>query len=484
MATARERLFLNRFGTGFTQKSLAALRAAGTPETWLKTQLQPQSVAESSKVASVDSWFSTLARTPAQKYATHKAKTMEAWVYARDLANWSLLRRIYSNRSLLETMTEFWSTAVLSVGSRHDFAWPYRFDYDATIRTHALGRYEDLLVACSLHPAMRTFLDNWTSVKNAPNENQGRELLELHTVGVDAGYTEAMVKDSAKILSGYTVDWGAGRTFNAVYDPAKHTTGPVNVLGYSHANASSDGQSVAVAYLRYLAHHPATARRIATKLATYFVGDAPSDRLVSMLAGVYQSNDTDISSVLVALAGDPEFLGSEGAKVRTPYQDLVATTRVLDVDVVAPTSTSSWANAADYAHGADQLFTWSTPDGPPIVNAGWSTASRVFASYNMHQNLSGGWSPKAQATYRTPASWLPTSSLRFDRYVDHLSRQWLGRQADSRTVAIAAQAVTRTTSTTKTITASTLITPTHNLVKSLTPRLISAMLDTPEFMTT
>ena len=80
---------------------------------------------------------------------------------------------------------------------------------------------------------MRVYLDNWKSVKNAPNENQGRELLELHTVGRDAGYTEDMVKDSAKILSGYTVDWGTGKTFDAVYDPTKHTTGPVTVLGFS-----------------------------------------------------------------------------------------------------------------------------------------------------------------------------------------------------------------------------------------------------------
>ena len=201
-------------------------------------------------------------------------------------------------------MTDFWSSHFhIPVG--HDKAWVYRFDYDATIRDHALGTFEDLLVACSLHPAMRVYLDNWKSVRNAPNENQGRELLELHTVGRDAGYTEDMVKASAKILSGYTVDWGTGKTFNAVYDPTKHTTGAVSVLGFSHANSAADGQAVTIAYLKYLAHHPATARRIATKLATYFVSDSPSDGLVSSLAAVYTSSGTDISAVLTALAGTP-----------------------------------------------------------------------------------------------------------------------------------------------------------------------------------
>src|SRR4029077_16631596 len=124
-------------------------------------------------------------------------------------------------------------------------------------------------------------------------------------VGRDAGYTEDMVKASAKILSGYTVDWGTGKTFNALYDPNKHTTGAVSVLGFSHANTATDGQAVTVAYLKYLAHHPATARRIATKLATYFVSDSPSDGLVDSLAGVYTSSGTDISAVLTALARHP-----------------------------------------------------------------------------------------------------------------------------------------------------------------------------------
>jgi uncharacterized protein (DUF1800 family) len=322
-------------------------------------------------------------------------------------------------------------------------------------------------------------------VKNAPNENQGRELLELHTVGRDAGYTEAMVKDSAKILSGYTVDFAWGRTFTFAgkYDTAKHTTGPVQVLGFSDPNANPDGQSVTLAYLRHLANHPATARRLARKLAVYFVADDPSDSLVNHLADVYTSSGTDISAVLTALSAHPEFLSSEGRKVRTPYADLVATARVLAIDVKAPTTSSSWANAANWSHGATELFSWPRPDGPPISGAAWSTASRLFASYGMHINFSGGWWPTKDVTYRARAAWLPVPKLRFDAYVDHLCRLWLGKRADDRLLKAATQAVTGPQAW-AVVTASTIVSSQHSLASWLWPRLAIALLDTPDHMTT
>ncbi len=129
-----------------------------------------------------------------------------------------------------------------------------------------------------------------------------------------------MVKDSAKILSGYTVDWG--KTYAAKYDTTRHTTGAVSVLGFSDANAAADGQAVTLAYLKYLAHHPATASHLCRKLATYFVSDSPSDELVASLAQVYLDSGTDMKAVLRTLALHPEFLTSEGQKVRTPVRRL------------------------------------------------------------------------------------------------------------------------------------------------------------------
>ncbi len=435
---------------------------------------------EAAKIAAVDTWFETQRRTPAEKVASNSGTGKKAWEYGNDLGNWTILRRIYSERTVLETMTEFWSN-LLHIPVGHDRAWVYRYDYDATIRKHALETFEELLIACSLHPAMRAYLDNWKSVKNKPNENQGRELLELHTVGRSAGYTEAMVKASAVLLSGYTIDWG--KTYDGFYNAAAHTTGAVQVLDFSHPNAAADGQAATLEYLKYLAHHPATARRIATKLATQFVSDSPSEGLVDTLAGVYTSSGTDIRAVLTALSNHPEFLTSEGLKVRTPVADLVATTRVLGVDVLAPVSGSSWANAANYIHGGDRLFSWPRPDGPPLTGGAWSAASRLFNSYGMHQNLAGGWWPKEAAKYHTRAGWLPTSSLRFDAYVDHLCRTWLGREADARLLKAATQAVTGPEKW-AIVTASTTVNSKHALAGWLFPRLVSALLDTPDHMTT
>lgn len=479
VATVRERLFLNRFGTGFTQQGLAQLRGTGSPESWLAEQLNPSSVGESPKIDAIDSWYPTLRRTPAEKNATDLASrstdptATTKWQYGWDLGNWSTLRRMYSTRTVSETMVDFWS-AHLHIPTGHDRAWLYRADYDATIRQHALGTFEDLLVECSLHPAMRAYLDNWLSVRNAPNENQGRELLELHTVGREAGYTEQMVKDSAKILSGYTLDWG--KTYDAKYDPNAHTTGAVQVLGFRSPNGAADGQAVTLAYLKYLAHHPATAQRIATKLATYFVSDSPSDGLVNFLAKAYTDSGTDIAATLTALSGHPEFLTSEGNKVRTPVADLVATAKALGVQVDTPVSGKSYAHQVSNAHGGPEIFSWPRPDGAPIVGSAWSTASRIRASYEMHGNQAAGWWPTEAATYRSAASWLPTSSLRFDAYVDHLCRTLMGRAASDRLLATAVQGTG--------VTPNTLITSKHALTTWLFPHLMMSLLNTPDQMTT
>ena len=479
VATSRERLFLNRFGTGFTQDALKQLRDADTPEAWLEQQLDPSSVTENAKVAEIDGWFSYLWEPATTKVAANSDSSMPAWKYGHNLGNWSILRRIYSRRSVLETMTDFWSTN-LHIPVGHDRAWLYRADYDATIRQHAFGTFEDILVALSLHPAMRLYLDNWSSVKNKPNENQGRELLELHSVGRGAGYTEDMVKSSARILSGYTVDWG--KTYDAKYDPARHTTGAVSVLGFTDPNAAADGQALTVAYLKYLARHPSTASNLCRKLATYFVSDSPSDGLVASLAQVYLDSGTDMKAVLRALAAHPEFLTSQGQKVRTPVADMVATARVLAIDVQPPGADGAYAYAANWANGGPALFSWPRPDGPPVVGRMWSSASRVFASFDMHLNHAGGWWPKG-ATYRSAPSWLPAASIRFDDYVDHLSRTWLGKAADARLQKIATSAVTGPEKW-AVITASSMITKDHSLGSWLFPRLVIALLDTPDHMTT
>ena len=193
------------------------------------------------------------------------------------------------------------------------------------------------------------------------------------------------------------------------------------------------------------------------------------------MADTYLASGTDIKAVLRALSVHPEFLTSEGLKVRTPIADLVATARVLDVDVQAPSGDNSYTRHANWTHGSAPMFSWPRPDGPPVTGRMWSSASRVFASLEMHMNHAGGWWPNG-ATYRKAASWLPAESITFDKYVDHLCKTWLGRASDDRLLLAARQAVS--------LPAGTVITSKHAVANWQFPRLVTALIDSPDHMTT
>lgn len=468
--TGRELHVMNRLGCGFTPTTLKQMRALGGWSAWLDRQLNPGSVPESTLGLAVPTWFPDLAQSPAQKWASDQAGTKMAWEYARDLSNYSLLRRVYSQRTVLETMVELWSHH-LHVDANHNRASTQRAAYDAVIRQHALGRFDNLLVATTLHPAMLLYLDNWRSVKGNPNENHGRELLELHTVGTAAGYTEAMVKDSAKILSGYTV---VADVWTGTYDSTKHTTGPVTVLGFSHPNGAADGRQLTIDYLRYLARHPATARRIARKLCIRFVSDSPSDAYVQRIANAYLAADTDIKATLKAIVNSDEFWASAGQKVRTPVDDVVATCRVLGVKVGAPASLNSFAHAASWMLGSALVYQWARPDGAPDRAAAWSSPTRMLNSWRFHWNLAGGWWPTERVTYRRPRGYLPKKKIRFDKFVDHLSRKVLGRPSTPQLLRACCEGID--------VRPGEVITAKHAVMSWKFPRLLGVLLDSPAHM--
>jgi hypothetical protein len=463
---------MNRMGCGFTPATLAQLRAAGGSMPWFEKQLHPASIPESSKVSEIDSWFPGRYDSMATRWdnlMTHRKKGFD---YGVEIGNWTMLRRIFSNRTVFENMVDFWSNH-FHVPAFADKAWLGRQLYDSAIRAHALGRFDELLATISLQPSMLIYLDNSKSVRGAPNENQGRELLELHTVGGDSGYTEDMVKDSAVILSGWTVHEKG--SWEAYYSTDNHTTGAVTVLGFSHANTSSDGRAVTAAYLNYLAHHPSTARTIAKQLAIRFVNDTPSESLIATLAQVFLDSGTDIKATLRALVSSDEFRASAGTKVRTAYDDLVATARVLRVNPHAPTSKSSFALAISHVHGADLLFSWPRPDGAPQANANWCSASRMLCSYQFHWGISGRYYPAKDVTYRAPAAWLPQPRIRFDSFIDHLSRVLVGRSSTSLVLQAACEATG--------VDPWNVITSNHPVCDYMFPRMIAALLDSPAHLT-
>jgi uncharacterized protein (DUF1800 family) len=299
-----------------------------------------------------------------------------------ELSEQKVLRAIYSERQLQEVLTDFWFNH-FNVDARNG---PDRFlltEYEReTIRPRVLGKFRDLLEATAKSPAMLFYLDNWMSAaatevsgglaapklaggraseggdggfrrgrrfpagtevaarpqaqgKKAPrglNENYGRELMELHTLGVDGGYTQKDVTEVARAFTGWTIQnprLGGGFTFN----PRLHDPGQKVVLGQviKAGGDESDGEQV----LDILAKQPATARFIATKLARRFVSDTPPPALVDRVAARFRATDGDLREVTRTILTSPEFLAPEAyrAKVKTPFEFVVSAARAVGADV-------------------------------------------------------------------------------------------------------------------------------------------------------
>jgi hypothetical protein len=420
---------------GPTPGLIAEVTSRG-PNAWLERQFRPGSIADPAGAA-IQRLYPEAGWTIPQVYRAIEAGRVKkfTWDVMLPLGQYSLAMATWSSRQLHELMVEFWSNH-LNVTNTSDGVWDNRQDYDRrVIRAHALGKFGDMLAASAAHPAMLEYLNQGESTKTAPNENYGRELLELHTVGVDAGYTEAMVLDSARIMTGYTLEWeeSSPRYREFRYDPSIHWTGPVRVLGFSHRNSKADGRGVAREYLDHLARHPATARSIARKLAVRFVSDTPSAALVGRLASVYRSNGTSIVPVLRALFNSEEFRASRGEKVRRPYEDLVGTLRSLNYRLL-PGSAGVQAQRS----GPEALYwiasqlgqaplAWHPPDGYPDVAAAWGSAGGLLDRWNMHQGLAGGWWPaKDRIVVPNLPALLPRRLTTYGALVDDLATRLTG----------------------------------------------------------
>jgi uncharacterized protein (DUF1800 family) len=287
-----------------------------------------------------------------------------------------------------------------------DDVWDCRHDYDrAVIRKFALGNFEDMLLASAQHPAMLKFLDNAYSNKDNPNENYGRELLELHSVSVEAGYSEEDMWNSTLLMTGFGVDWDTG---GFRYWKDDHHVGHVRVMGFSASNGSAaNGYDVGLNYLRYLARHPATANHIARKLCMRFVSDSPAPSLVSALAQTYLAKGTAIVPVLRQLFRSPEFADSLGRKVRRPAEDIVATVRVLKI---GPDQSGNEGMQGLYwmADGLGNApLAWPPPDGYPDEAVKWASAGGTLGRWNVHTSLAAHWWPD-ELTMPPFRSYLPS----------------------------------------------------------------------------
>lgn len=291
----------------------------------------------------------------------------------------------WSPAQLYETLVDFFSNH-LNVPNHNGDVWNTRHTYDRdVIRRYATGSFTDMLLAAAKHPAMLTYLSLAESTKTAVNENYGRELLELHTVGLH--YSEDDVKNTAKMLTGRTLDDNQ----HYLFDDYIHWTGPIKVLGFSAANASATaGEKAGDNLLRYLAAHPYTAQTLAWKLCARFVSDHPSKPLVNAVAKAYTDNGTKIMPMISTILRSTEFWESRGKKVRRPAENVIATIRVLGIGV------SNWADALQTLHWVtndmgDCPLDWPAPNGYPDVATAWRSAGTLLDIWDKHLGLVGGW---------------------------------------------------------------------------------------------
>ncbi|MHA3837561.1 DUF1800 domain-containing protein [Terrabacter sp. AAH1] len=392
-ATTDPVLHLVRRATfGPTPALLAEVRAAGTTA-WLDAQLAPLTKVPDTAMDAM------LTRWPRLGWKTWEVRERLAqfgsWDVMFDVLEAHLARALFSRRQLFETAVDFWTNhLVVPVPSSEVWDNAHLFQRDV-VRKHALGRYSDMLNAAARHPSMLKVLDNADSHKKAPNENYGRELLELHTVGV-GNYTETDVKQSALALTGLSADSESGLYS---YKPQRRFVGTVKVMGWSHANTSAEGgDAVVTSYLNYLATHPATANRIATKLAVRYVSDTPPATLVTKLAQAYLANGTAIAPVLRVLFLSPEFAASAGQKMRTPYEDALASIRILGLrpEPVPAPGESELRDLLWYTGTFGQApMGWPAPNGYPDVAAAWGGASGTVNRWNFHLGLAGNWTLRA-----------------------------------------------------------------------------------------
>jgi uncharacterized protein (DUF1800 family) len=342
-----------------------------------------------------------LADFPAEQREVFQAMTGPVGVVINELQQGKLLRALYSERQLLEVMTDFWFNhfnIYLNKDADQYLVTAYERD---VIRPHALGKFKDLLVATAQSPAMLFYLDNWVSMgpksaaalaanKNKPgqaasglNENYGREVMELHTLSVNGGYTQHDVTELARVLTGWTMQpLEQGAAFQ--FDAKKHEPGDKIVLGKT---IPENGVNEGMQALDMLAHDPNTARFISKKLAMRFVADDPPAALVDRLAQKFLATDGDIREVLRTLFKSPEFWSAKTyrAKVKTPFEFVISSLRATGTDL----------NNAGPAVGilnrmGMPLYQMVPPTGYSMTASTWMNSEALIDRMNYALALSNG----------------------------------------------------------------------------------------------
>ena len=375
---------LNRCSFGVGPGDRAALlalapEAEAAARAWLEQQLEPQRLDDEVCERALRACDSLDA--PIGELYEYKPQ-----VLLRELSAAALLRARYSRRQLYEVLVEFWTDHFNVDSSKAECAWLKAGDDREVIRRHALGRFGDLLRASAFSPAMLWYLDGRANVKRTrderPNENYARELLELHTLGVHGGYTQADVMEAARCLTGWTVrDRHGLRKARVEFHADEHDDGTKRVLGVEIP--AGGGERDAELLLATVAGHPATAQHLATKLCRRFIADEPPAAAVETVAAAFRDSSGDIACTLRALFATSWFAAARGTKLKRPFHYAVSILRATGAATDAGPALMSYLARMGHAP-----FQYPTPDGYPQEAAAWQGA--LFWRWKLALALAGG----------------------------------------------------------------------------------------------
>ena len=340
-------------------------------------------------------------------------------VVARDLADGKLLRAIYTNRQLEEVLTDFWFNhfnVYLDKGADRYLVTAYERD---VIRPHVLGKFRDLLEATAKSPAMLFYLDNWQSVGDRPdrgsaarrglNENYGRELLELHTLGVDGGYTQKDVTEVARCFTGWTIKQPQlGGEF--VFNPKAHDNGAKTVLGVKipAGGGIDDGEKV----LDIISRRPAAAHFISKELAIRFVADDPPPSLVDRMAQTFLKTDGDLRAVMKTMLDSKEFwsVGAYRAKMKSPLELVASAVRAVNGDVEFAFALNNQITVL-----GEPLYRKQEPTGYSNSGREWMNSAGLLARMNFALSLANNRVPGVRVT-ADPAEGITLGSPEFQKH--------------------------------------------------------------------
>lgn len=358
---------LNRLTWGATEEDVARLSEMGI-EAYIDWQLAPESIAD----PMIDNYLEKYPELLGDARALYEAAYADDSWYM--VVVWQrLYRAVYSERQLFEHVVEVWSDH-FNVPIPDLLGEKIVYDRDV-LRRHALGNFRDLLFATAQSPAMLYYLNNASSNAEHPNENYARELMELHALGVDGGYTEDDVRAVARAFTGWTID---DTTQRFIFDPDMHDGEEKLILG--HTLPAGRGIEDGLHVLDILATHPSTARFITRKLIRRFVSDVPPATLLESASAVFVETSGDIRQVLRHILLSSEFMESAGMKFRRPIEFIVAMMRALRPGLTLE------GRAGNIVWVLEEMghlpYNWNPPNGYPEVAGAWMNTNTLLNRWN------------------------------------------------------------------------------------------------------